>query len=69
MKILTNKKYDTKLKQSFQVGFEKAEDFYRRYKRSTLNPVVYSLKELRKNTWDKERIDFMISYLEDYINE
>lgn len=35
-----------------------------RLNRLTLNPVVHSLKELRKNTWDVERVDHAIKWLE-----
>lgn len=31
---------------------------------SAINPVIHSLKELRKNTWDKQRIDNIIEWLE-----
>lgn len=33
--------------------------------RAAVNPVIHSLKELRKNTWDKERVDQAIKWLED----
>lgn len=26
-----------------------------------LNPVIHSLQELRKNTWDLERVDYIIN--------
>ena len=32
---------------------------------SAINPVIHSLKELRKNTWDVERIDQAINWLKD----
>ena len=32
---------------------------------ATINPVIHSLKELRKNTWDVERVDQAIKWLED----
>lgn len=32
---------------------------------SAINPVIHSLKELRKNTWDKQRVDTIIEWLED----
>ena len=32
---------------------------------SAVNPVIHSLKELRKNTWDVERVDHAIEWLED----
>ena len=32
---------------------------------SAINPVIHSLKELRKNTWDKDRCDKVINWLKD----
>ena len=32
---------------------------------SAVNPVIHSLKELRKNTWDVERVDQAIKWLTD----
>ena len=36
---------------------------------SAVNPVIHSLKELRKNTWDVERVDHAIEWLEDNFGE
>lgn len=30
---------------------------------ATINPVIHSLKELRNNTWDKDRVDGAIEWL------
>lgn len=32
---------------------------------SAINPVIHSLKELRKNTWDVDRVDHAINWLKD----
>lgn len=32
---------------------------------AAINPVIFSLRELRKNTWDVERVDNAIKWLED----
>jgi hypothetical protein len=32
---------------------------------SAINPVIHSLKELRNNTWDKDRVDGAIEWLKD----
>lgn len=32
---------------------------------AAINPVIHSLKELRNNTWDKERVDHAIKWLRD----
>ena len=33
--------------------------------RAAVRPVIHSLKELRKNTWDVERVDKAIKWLTD----
>ena len=30
---------------------------------AAINPVIHSLKELRNNTWDKDRVDGVIEWL------
>lgn len=30
---------------------------------AAINPVIHSLKELRNNTWDKDRVDGAIEWL------
>ena len=30
---------------------------------AAINPVIHSLKELRNNTWDKDRVDDAIEWL------
>lgn len=37
--------------------------------RSAVNPVIHSLKELRKNTWDVERVNHAIERLKDNFEE
>lgn len=32
---------------------------------AAINPVIFSLRELRRNTWDVERVDHAIKWLED----
>ena len=32
---------------------------------AAINPVIHSLKELRNNTWDKDRVDQAIKWLTD----
>ena len=32
---------------------------------AAINPVIHSLKELRKNTWDVDRVDQAINWLKD----
>lgn len=33
--------------------------------RTAINPVIHSLKELRNNIWDVERVDQAINWLKD----
>ena len=32
---------------------------------AAINPVIHSLKELRNNTWDKDRVDGAIEWLKE----
>lgn len=43
-------------------AYKKVEDDYTW---SAINQVIHSLKELRKNTWDVERVDQAIKWLKD----
>lgn len=36
---------------------------------TAINPVINSLKELRNNTWDVERVDRAINWLKDNFEE
>lgn len=65
--ILTNQKYDDKIKEAFFNGMEDASEIHQKIKFVTINPVIHSLKELRNNTWDLERVDKAIEWLEDFI--
>lgn len=69
MKILRNKTYKRIIETAYGDGIEKGIELAGKDKFSSLNPCISSLKELRNNTWDKERIDWMIYWLESYIDE
>lgn len=70
--IMTKKKYDRKIFESYRKGFDKCRDMDEEFKNIhekniwlTVIPVVHSLKELRKNTWDTNRVDTVIKFLTD----
>ena len=33
--------------------------------RAAIRPVIFSLEELKKNTWDKDRVEWIQKYLKD----
>lgn len=70
--ITTKKEYDYKISESFVDGFSacrKIEEDFEKVRNkvtwSAINPVVHSLKELRNNTWDIDRVDHAINWLKD----
>ena len=69
MKIFREKTYKKICQTAFSEGMEKAYKLNNKDKRAMLLPCISSLKELRKNTWDIERVDNMIYWLECYIDE
>ena len=57
--ITTKKKQD-----AFIAAYnETIKNFHRKRSWACVRWVIYSLKELRKNTWDKERVDNTINWL------
>ena len=57
--ITTKKKQDDLI-----IGcMQKLESVDRMSVWSAINPVIHSLKELRNNTWDKDRVDMAIEWL------
>ena len=65
MRIFTEKKYKAML-DSFADKFIK---LHYRLMRIYLTPMLIDLKELRKNTWDKDRIDIVIEWINLYIDK
>ena len=70
--IKTKKEYDIDISEAFVDGFAKCRNMSEKFEKindkltwSTLRPVVHSLKELRKNTWDTDRVDNAIKFLTD----
>lgn len=57
--ITTKKKQD-----DFIIGcMQRLERVNRMSVRAAINPVIHSLKELRNNTWDIDRVDGAIKWL------
>ena len=70
--IMKNEDYEQRLSDVFLKGVlaskEIEEDFDKIENKitwATIRPVVHSLKELRKNTWDTDRVDHAIKFLTD----
>ena len=51
--------------EAFKQGMSKMDKIINETNWSAINPVINSLKELRKNTWDVERVDQAIEWLKD----
>ena len=51
--------------EAFNRGMSEIDKALSKINWSAINPVIHSLKELRKNTWDVERVDQAINWLKD----
>lgn len=63
--IMTKKKLMDEQIKCFNKGWDSSKKVEQDCTRSAINPVIHSLKELRKNTWDVERVDQAINWLKD----
>lgn len=63
--ITTKKEQDHLLCESRIQGMRDASDINNRTAWAAIIPVIHSLKELRNNTWDKDRCDKAIKWLTD----
>lgn len=61
--ITTKKKQELRDKECFAEGWDRGKLFINQNTWSAINPVIHSLKELRNNTWDVERVDQAINWL------
>lgn len=61
--ITTVNKQKLRDKKCFAEGWERGKFFINQNNLSVINTVIHSLKELRKNTWDIERVDNVINWL------
>ena len=62
--IYTQEELDKVCRDKYSEGINIGIETQGKLNRATLHPVVHSLKELRNNTWDVERVDHAISWLE-----
>ena len=51
--------------EAFKRGMSKMDKIINETNWSAINPVIHSLKELRNNTWDVERVDHAINWFKD----
>lgn len=63
--ITTKANQHTRELVAFKLGVSKTEKLFNKSNWSAINPVIHSLKELRNNTWDVERVDRAINWLKD----
>lgn len=63
--IISRNKYLNDLTEGFNAGWNGCEKIQNKAALTVINPVIHSLKELRKNTWDVERVDRDINWLKD----
>ena len=51
--------------EAFNRGMSEMDKQLNKINWSAINPVIHSLKELRNNTWDVDRVDQAINWLKD----
>ena len=67
--IISRKKYLNDLTDGFNAGWNGCEKIKDKAALTVINPVIHSLKELRNNTWDVDRVDQAINWLKDNFEE
>lgn len=63
--ITTVNKQKLRDKKCLAEGWERGKFFINQNNWEAINLVIHSLKELRNNTWDIERVDHAINWLRD----
>lgn len=63
--ITTVNKQKLRDKKCFAEGWARGKFFIDQNNLSAIIPLIYSLQELRNNTWDVERVDQAINWLKD----
>ena len=63
--ITTKANQRTRELEAFQRGMSEMDKQLNKLNWSAINPVIHSLKELRNNTWDVDRVDQAINWLKD----
>lgn len=56
MKILTNKKFDDALEQSYNEGYNDADSVNQALFEKFCAKILSEIEELEPNTWDKDRV-------------
>lgn len=67
--ITTKANQEARELEVFKRGILKNDKLLNKTIWSAINPVIHSLKELRNNTWDVERVDQAINWLKDNFEE
>ena len=67
--ITTKAKQQARELEAFQRGWNACKKLEDDSTWATIIPLIHSLKELRKNTWDVERVDRAINWLKDNFEE
>ena len=67
--ITTKAKQQARELEAFKQGMSKMDKIINQNNWYAINPVIHSLKELRNNTWDVERVDRAINWLKDNFEE
>lgn len=62
-KIISTKKLIAKIEKQVDTALRCQERIYK----AMLNPLIFDLKQLRNNTWDKDKVDYMIDYLNKFL--
>ena len=63
--ITTKANQQTRELEAFKRGMSEMDKQLNKINWYAINPVIHSLKELRNNTWDVERVDQAINWLKD----
>ena len=67
--ITTKSKQQARELEAFQRGMSKMDKLLNEINWFAIKPVIDSLKELRNNTWDVERVDRAINWLKNNFEE
>lgn len=67
--IMTKKKLMDEQIKCFNKGWDSSKKVEQDCTWSAINPVIHSLEELKKNTWDVGRIEYMQKWLRDNFEE
>ena len=63
--ITTKENQRTRELEDFKRGMSEMDKQLNKINWLAINPVIHSLKELRNNTWDVDRVDQAINWLKD----